>query len=287
MEYVYWLLYSLGYLITGVLLLFIAKKIFDLLSSFSLDRQLTEKDNPAIGIVITGYLLGIVAILCSTFNGETIEPTLNQFTTEIVPVLIFAFIGMALLFIAGLLNDKVVLRKFSNQQEIIERRNSAVATVVAATYIGSGLIIAGSIQSTDVYVNLLINFALGQIALIIFAFIYQAITHFDDQKELGEQNNLAAGLGYAGNLIAYSLILMKGLTMNEEGLVTWSDRLTHFAYYALAGCALLFLSRLITDRIFLPKSSLAKEIERDQNLCAGLLEGGLALAMGAILVFSL
>ena len=46
---------------------------------------------------------------------------------EIVPVAIYGFIGMVLLFIAGIVNDRVVLHKFSNQKEIIESSNTAVA----------------------------------------------------------------------------------------------------------------------------------------------------------------
>ncbi|MEM7392721.1 MAG: DUF350 domain-containing protein [Verrucomicrobiota bacterium] len=287
MLYVHWILYSLGYLFTAGLFLWLAKKLFDLLTPYSVDLQLTEKDNPALGITLVGYLLGVAAIICGVFSGETVEPTLAVFKEEIVPVVIYGALGMVLLFVAGIINDKVVLNQFSNQKEIAENRNTAVATVMGAAYTGSGLIIAGGIVGSLDLQSALAAFVVGQLALTIFARIYQAVTKYDDQEELGARKNLAAGLGYAGHLLAYSIILMKGLAMNNADLISWTDRLIHVAYYAVAGCILLFLIRLLNDRLFLPKAKLSEEIARDRNISAGVMEAGLAMAAGCILNFCL
>lgn len=285
-----WILYSTGYLVFAIIFLLVAKKLFDLLTPFSVDIQLTEKDNPAVGILIAGFLLGVTAVICGVFIGEgPNEPSLSAFLEEIGPVAIYGFIGMLLLFMAGIINDKIVLREFSNRKEIIESRNSAVAVIVAATYIGSGLVIAGGIRGSINVLSAMISFAVGQIALVIFAILYQAATQYDDQKELGEQKNIAAGVAFGGNLLAYSLILMKGVSMRLDMLEVWnwSDRLLNVAYYAAAGCVLLILTRIINDRLFLPKARLSKEIVQDRNLSAGLMEAGLAIAMGSAMVFCL
>ena len=48
------------------------------------------------------------------FAGEgVIVPTLEGFVGEIIPVAIYGAIGMVLLFVAGIINDKIVLHKFS------------------------------------------------------------------------------------------------------------------------------------------------------------------------------
>jgi uncharacterized membrane protein YjfL (UPF0719 family) len=285
-----WILYSTGYLLFAIIFLLVAKKLFDLLTPFSVDIQLTEKDNPAVGILIVGFLLGVTAVICGVFIGEgPDEPSLSAFLEEIGPVAIYGFIGMLLLFVAGIINDKIVLREFSNRKEIVESRNPAVAVIVAATYIGSGLVIAGGIRGSINVLSAMISFAVGQIALVIFAILYQAATQYDDQKELGEQKNIAAGVAFGGNLLAYSLILMKGVSMRLDMLEVWnwSDRLLNVAYYAVAGCVLLILTRIINDRLFLPKARLSKEIVQDRNLSAGLMEAGLAIAMGSAMVFCL
>ena len=71
-----WFLYSTGYLVVGVVVLFIAKKLFDLATPFKVDRQLTEKDNPAVGILMAGFLIGMTAVLCGLYDatGSTLVP---------------------------------------------------------------------------------------------------------------------------------------------------------------------------------------------------------------------
>ena len=281
-----WVPYSAGYLVFAIIFLLVAKKLFDLATPFSVNVQLTEKDNTAVGIIMAGFLLGVTAIICGVFVGESAEtPSLAMFLEEIVPVIIYGGIGIVLLFLSGIVNDRIILRQFSNRKEIIESHNSAVAVVMASMYVGSGLVIAGGICGSVDIVSLLVSFAIGQIALVVFAFIYQKSTSYDDQKELGENKNIAAGIAFGGNLLAYSLILMKGVSMDasvEDW--AWSDRLLNIAYYALAGCVLLLLTRIANDRLFLPKAKISKEIVVDRNLNAGFMEATLAVAMGVAMV---
>ena len=285
-----WVLYSSGYLVFAIVFLLIGKKLFDLVTPYSVNVQLTEKDNPAVGILVVGFLLGITAVICGVFTGEGPEvPSMSAFLEEIGAVVIYGFIGMLLLFIAGIINDKIVLREFSNQKEIIESRNSAVAVIMAATYIGSGLIIAGGIRGSINIVSMLVSFGISQVALTVFAILYQVATKYDDQEEIGKNKNLAAGLAFSGNVIAYSLILMKGVSMRMDMLEEWgwSDRFLNVGYYAIAGFVLLIITRIINDRLFLPNAKISKEIVKDRNLNAGLMEAGIALAMGSAMVFCL
>jgi len=282
-----WVLYSAGYLSLAVIFLLLAKKIFDGVTSYSLDTQLTAKDNPAVGLLLGGFMLGITAVLCGVLAGDAPdEPTWANFSEDLVPVLIYGLIGIVMLFVAGIFNDKIVLRQFSNHKEIVDNQNSAVAVIMAATYIGSGLIIAGGISSSVNIVSALIAFVVGQAAFIFFGIIYQVVTKYDDQEEIGENKNLAAGIAFAGNLIAFSMILMKGLQIDVELAVTWTlgDRCLNALYYAIAGAVLLIIARIITDRAFLPGGKISEEIVRDRNLNAGYIEAALALSVGAVLV---
>lgn len=283
-----WILYGAGYVIVGLVLLFLAKLLFDLVTPYSLKVQLTDKDNPAVGTVLLGYMLGVVAVLCGVFSGEdAAEASFESFLWDLQPVVIYSVVGMVLLLIGGIINDKIILRRFSNTKEIIEDQNTSVAVIMSASYIGSGLIVAGGIQGSLDILSALVAFGLGQLALVIFAFIYQAATSYNDQEELSEKQNLAVGVAFASNLLAYSVLLMHGATMQTEQVENWNHRLLYFGYYALAGIVLLPLLRIINDRIFLPGVNLAKEIVEDQNLNAGLMEAGLALGMGVILVVCL
>ena len=97
-----WVTYSAGYMLLAVLLLFLAKKLFDLFTPYRLDVQLTEKDNPAVGLLLAGFLVGVAAIVCSAFAGEGPDlPSLQAFLDEMGPVVAYALLGCACLFAAG------------------------------------------------------------------------------------------------------------------------------------------------------------------------------------------
>lgn len=293
MDYLTWLLYSSGYLAVAMVFLLVAKLVFDWFTPYSLDKELTEKDNPAAGILITGYLLGVLAVICSVFmddgSGGYEVPTIAIFQEEMKGVAIYGGMGILFLFLAGIINDKFILNKFSNEKEIIEKQNMSVATIMGMTYIGSGLIIGGSIYGSADVLSAIVMFVIGQIVLVIFGQIYQALTTYDDQKEVGEKQNLAAGMAFGGNILAYSLILMRGIALDprESANWMWEDRLTEFLYYAICGAGLLVLTRFIADKVFMPKVKTADEIVKDKNINAGLIETAIALTAGMILVFCL
>ena len=285
-----WIAYSTGYLVFAVLFLLAGKTFFDMVTPYSVSVQLTGKDNVAVGILVVGFLMGLTCIVCGVLVGDAPEePSLAVFWDELLETGLYGMVGMVLLFLSGIINDKVVLHKFSNQQEIVDRGNVAVAVVMAATYMGSALIIAGGIRGCRGIPSMLIAFGFGQIALILFAGLYQFITSYDDQKELGERQNVAAALAWGGNLVGYGLILMTGLSMDQHLLDewTWQDRMLHAGYYAIVGAVLLLITRLINDVLFLPKAKLSKEIVEDRNLNAGFMAAGLAVSTGAVMVFCL
>jgi len=288
MEELTWALYGFGFVVYAIIFLLVAKEIFDLVSPYRLNVQLSEKDNPAVGIVLTGYLLGVIAVLGGVFSGDSSgELTLSRFLVDLGPVALYSLVGVVLLLVSGLINDYVILRHFRNTTEIVEKRNVGVAVIVAAGYIGSGLIVAGGIFGSVDLLTAVIAFGVGQAALVLFAFVYQVATSYDDQKELSEAKNTAVGIAFGGNILAFSLIIMQGLLMSGGQLDAWADRARHFGYYAVAGIILLPLLRVVNDKLFLPGVKLADEIVKDRNLNAGLLEAGLAISTGLILILAM
>jgi len=292
---IYWALYGGLYIIISIAFLYFGKQLFDFVTPFDLDTQITEKDNRAMGVVLTGYLLAIIVVVCgvmSSGGGESgvgvgADFNFTEFLIELAPVGLYTLAGIGFLLISGYINDKAILREFSCTQEVTEQKNVAVAIIIAAGFLGSALVIAGSIQGSLDWVSAAIGFCVGQLLLVVFAMVYQRATAYDDQQELHQRKNVAVGLAFGGNLLAYSILIMKGLTMSGGGLETIADRLSHFGYYAIIGAVVLPLLRIANDRLFLPGVSLDDEIVKDQNVNAGLMEAGLAVSMAVILIVCL
>ena len=285
------IVYGAGFVFVSMVFLYFGKLLFDLVTPFSLDSQLTEKDNPAMGVVLTGYLLAIIVVICGVMmsgsnDGEAAEVafTFEAFAMSLGEIAAYTAGGILLLLLSGIINDKLILNEFSNTHEISERGNCGVAVIIAAGFVGSGLIIAGTVQGSLDWLSAIIGFVAGQTGLVLFAKMYQRATSYDDQLELHQRQNLAVGLAFAGNILAYSLLLMKGLTMSGGETVTTNDQLWHFGYYALVGIVTLPLLRIVNDKLFLPGVNLADEIVEDRNVNAGLLEAGLAVSMAGILI---
>ena len=48
-------LYGFTYVLSGLAMLYVAKTAFDFATPYKLNVQLTERDNPAIGVVLSGF----------------------------------------------------------------------------------------------------------------------------------------------------------------------------------------------------------------------------------------
>ena len=188
----------------------------------------------------------------------------------------------ALLYIAHLVNDKLILHNFKNIKELVDDKNVGTGAVQAGSYIASGLIIAGSIHGEGGgLITAVAFFALGQIALIIFSKIYDLITSYDVLDEI-EKDNYSAGVAFSGTLIALGIILAKAASGD---FVSWEYNLTSFAIYALIAFILLPVFRVIIDKLVITNADLNKEISVDKNVGAGFLEFGTTVGFAAILFF--
>ena len=274
---------GLAYLILGLLVLVVAKYVQDWLTPYSLDEELTEHDNPALGLAVTGYLIGVMIIFLGAVVGPDLSDKLS-WQELLLEVAIDLGYGIAALNVARLIVDKLVLTRFSTVKEIITDRNAGTGAVECGAYIGSALVIAGAIHGEGGGpLTALVFFVLGQLVLVGFTRFYQMITKYDIHAEI-ERDNVAAGVALGLSMIAISIIVFKGTVMEFEG---WVENLTWFGIDVALGFVLLYVLRKVTDVVFLPRSSLAHEIAHDQNLNAAWLEGAIANCLAVMIFFLL
>lgn len=274
------LLPPLSYLGLYILIFFLAKWINGLLCKFNLDEQLTDKDNVAVAVSVAGYFVGITIVYVGALTGPP-GPSLAH---DMVAIGGYALGGILLLNLSRILNDKLILYKFSPHKEIVEDQNPGTGVVEAAAYIASALIIAGAIHGEGGGIlSAVVFYAIGQVCLVLFGLVYAKVTPYSIHDEI-EKDNLAAGLGFSGGLIAIGLIIMRAVSGDFTGWVTdlqalGLDILIIFVY--------LLGVRFVFDRFILRNSNLQTEIATDRNVGAGLLEMLVSICFSAVLFYIL
>lgn len=268
-----------GYLLLYVLMFFFAKWLKGMFSSYRLDEQLTEYDNNAVSVSVAGYFVGITAIFIGALSG----PSLGLWE-DYISVTGYSLAGILLLNFTRLLNDRLILYKFSVDKEIVRDQNVGTGVIEASIYVATGLIIGGSVHGEGGGpLTALVFFLIGQLCLILFGLVYARLSPYSVHDEV-EKDNVAAGMGFAGGLISIGIIVMNAVS---GGFVGWVEDLSSLGLDVLAIFAYLIVVRLVFDRLVLRNSNLNTEIVEDQNLGAGLLEMFVAICFSVVLLFVL
>lgn len=265
----------LAYIGVYAVLFMLAKQLNDLLTPYKLIEELAVKDNPAIGISLTGYLLATAVI----FVGPLLGPT-TDLVSDLITVAGYSLLGLIFLNLSRWTLDKLVFHKFCNVKAIVEDRNTGMAAVRFGVYVATGLIAAGSLNGEGGGVGTAVAFfVLGQAALIVFARIYDMTTPYDLQKEI-EAGNTAAGVAFGGTILALGIILARAVAGDFIG---WTENLILFAEVVVIGIVILQVVRVLMDKLVLPGHDLNHEIAKDRNLAAGFLEMGVANSFALVL----
>lgn len=276
--FVRWLV-NAGYVLLYVVIFFFAKWLKGMFSSYRLDEQLTEYDNNAVSVSVAGYFVGITAIFIGALSG----PPLGLWE-DYISVTGYALAGILLLNFTRLLNDRLILYKFSVDKEIVRDQNVGTGVIEAGVYVATGLIIGGSVHGEGGGpLTALVFFLIGQLCLILFGLVYARLSPYAVHEEV-EKDNVAAGLGFAGGLVSIGIIVMNAVS---GGFTGWVEDLTALGLDVLAIFAYLIVVRLIFDRLVLRNSNLNTEIVEDQNIGAGLLEMFVAICFSVVLLFVL
>ena len=285
---------GLAYVVLGVVVLIIAKIIMDFLTPYKIDEELTTKNNPALGLAMTGYFAGVLIVFLGAVMGPNLEyESLGELVISLGIDFLFALGGIVALNIGRWVVDKFVLTQFSTTKEIIQDRNAGTGAVECGGFIATALIVAGAIYGEGgeswwkALLSVVVFFVLGQVVLVLFAKFYQWITRYDIHAEI-ERDNVAAGVALGSSMIAIGIIVLKGtaIDFDTDSGSEWVDSFLWFAVYAVLGFALLMILRKVTDALFLPGTTIQHEIATDRNLNAAWIEGVVAIGI-ATMVFVL
>ena len=175
-----------------------------------------------------------------------------------------------------------IYRRVSLKEEIFGRANSALAVSTAGYLLGIvialGGVLTGPSAGWQADLTSIALFGLQTVVMMLIAsFICEKLLlhHFDNTKEIVEDQNLGTAFVEAGLHIANGLILLS----IQQGAGAWQ---TGIAFWVIAQVVLL-LAGLLYE--WTTSHSIHEELERD-NAAVGLAFGGVLVGMGNIVSIS-
>jgi uncharacterized membrane protein YjfL (UPF0719 family) len=278
MTYIDAILTTVVYLGSSFALFFIGKYLYQIFHrGYNVKEELVEKDNLAFALAHTGYFIGLVLSIGGVMMGET-----AGLLMDLLFIGVYGIISLVLLNLSIIINDKIILRKFSVRKEICEDQNEGTGLLEGASSIATGLIIMGSVYGEGGGIDtMLIYWVVGQILLIATSFVYNWITPFDVHEQI-EKDNVAVGVAMAGAIIAIGNMIRHGLMHDFE---SWYDTAQSIGIDYGIGIVFIPIARLIADKILLPGRNLTDELinQEKPNIGAGIIEA-FAYVGGSVLI---
>ena len=275
------ILAGLIYLVVVLVLVVVGKWVYDLLHrGFVLRTELLEKNNLAMALTVAGYYLGLAIVLGGVVSG----PGSGVLTEDVIDLVVFGLVAIALLNLSGLINDAIIFSKFDNQKEIVQDRNTGMGAIEGGNHIAVGLITAGALSGEGGLLSGAVFWILGQAGLVVAGLLYNKMTSFDLHEEI-EKDNAAVGVAFAGVLIGFGNIIRLA---GEGDFVSWTQNLSEFGYYAIVGLVLLPLVRVFADKVLLPGVRLTDALVQDvPNVGAGTIEATTYVAASMLIGLTL
>ncbi|WP_300457629.1 DUF350 domain-containing protein [Desulfobacula sp.] len=281
------------YVIVGIFFIWLVKRVDDWRTKEFDDDVHIDDGNLAVGLRRAGLYLGIAIALSGAMGGAS-----KGFLLDLIQLLIDGLIITGFMFSSRFINDFIMLGNINNDEECVKViikpdgtqviGNSAVGMVEAGMFVATGFILHGSISGTggtfvQGIASAILFFILGQLALLIFGFLYELITPFNVRNEI-KSNNLSAGIGLGGILIALGIILMASISGPFTG---WGNDVLSFGIYAVYGIVMLLIFKTVVDKLLLPTTNMATEVKEDRNVAALIVVVSAINAVAIIIAFSM
>lgn len=250
----------------GVVFFWLLKSLYQrLFRRIDLNEELFVRDNVAVAVALTGFLLGAFLALGGAVSGlppDHGNPILAEYA--------FAVVGCMLA--GAIIGDRLLLRSCDCFREICIDRNAGAGFAEGGVHVANGLM-TGACLAGDSGTWLVggMCWGAGMIVLIIAGRLYPLFARFDVFAELRDRNNLAAGIALSGFLVAVGNILRISFAGDFRG---WRSSLTEYAMTLLVCIVLLGVVRWLTDAILVPGVRLKDEIAHQKvpNIGAGIIE---------------
>ena len=232
----------------------------------TVDHQIEERSNLAVALRRCGLGIGFGLGLAGVVSGGVTRFAAgwDAVLDNTLELLGYFAVLLVFFFVAQVVAEHIVLHHVHNTEEL-HKGNEAVGFAEFGLLVATGLIAYGSFHGEGGGWHTSVGFfAMGQVALVVFAMLYEWVTPFNILDEIRDGNG-AAGVMLGGTLITLGIILGFAISGPFTG---WIEGIVGFSVSAAVGMALLIPFQRLIDKAFLPNTTLKIEVERDHNVAA-------------------
>ena len=278
---------AMDFAIIFVVLLSI-RALFGFISGVNATSELASKDNFAFGISLTGATAGVAIMLSGVATGGIAR----SFGEEAALMVVFAVVGLVLMWFTRLIFDRVTLPGLSVRDEI-DRGNTAIAIVDAGNVVATAIMIRAIIVWSDDalttgMIAVFIGYIASQIILTLTAFyrvqLFSRRNKGAQFQEAIRDGNVALALRFAGFQagIAFGVTAASGLAVYD----TISNPVLQGLAWSIASLvlsAVLIGLSMIAERFVLAGIDVSEEVDQQRNVGVGLVEVSVYISIGLLL----
>jgi uncharacterized membrane protein YjfL (UPF0719 family) len=155
-----------------------------------LNLELFVRDNPAVAIALVGYYLGIVIAL-----GGVLDKAIPAWQDKLLNLATYGATVILFMLAGAWVGDRLILRCFQCDREIIQDRNVGAAAVEAGNHIANGLILNAALAGeSGTWIVGLACWLIGLAVLVLVSVVYPRVAKYNVFAEIEKRNNPAAGV---------------------------------------------------------------------------------------------
>lgn len=258
-----------------------------ILSGVNTTTELSKKDNFAFGISFAGGALALALIIAAAVGGEPSASIL----AEGFNVAVYALLGIVLLKLGMLVNDKLIFHRFSLKDQI-DQQNLSAGIVQGINFVVLGIVIQSSIkwvetETWDGLIPVTLVFIAAQLLLLIITRLRASIyrRRHDGQRfqDALREGNPALAIRYAGHILAAAL----GVSASSHLVpylqdAPWLSALYWFVI-SLGVTLLITMLAWVARQIILQGINIVEEVDDQHNVGVAYIEAAIFVSIAIIL----
>ena len=265
-----------------IAMLFVFKMTLGLYSGVSVRDEISEKDNPAFGIVVASSFLSFFIIMSGASSGGFEVPLLD----EIILMLSYGFAGMAMLLVSKIIFDKVSMSQFCIRDEL-KNQNIAAGIVDSGNLISTALIVFAYMSwvQSDSLLGIEIvayGWLLSQVALSTVTFIRSKIyrtAHGETLYDAIHKGNVAVAVRFTGYRLSMALAPIVALPHFEFNANEPFYLATMIFLTSMILAMLYVLTTVLIKKIVFNSINFCSEINDQSNIGVAFIEAGIVLGL--------